>query len=296
MRVLILGASGMLGHKLWQVCRDRFETWGTVRSSHGEYARYDFFDPERLLGGIDACTFSTVSRAFQIAKPNVVINAIGIVKQVSAARDPVTSIEINSLFPHRLAGLCQATDARLIHISTDCVFSGRKGMYTENDAPDADDLYGRSKLLGEVTGPSCLTIRTSLIGREVATAHGLVEWFLSNSGGSVRGYTNAIFSGLPTLVLSEVIAQIIDRHALLSGLYHVSSEPISKYQLLCLVRDAFHIPIVIERFPEPSIDRSLDFCQFRTMTGYVPTPWPDMVMAMAADGTQYDSWRHSRGS
>ena len=296
MRVLILGASGMLGHKLWQVCRERFETWATVRGASGKYVAYNLFDPERLLDGVDASDFSTVVRAFDRVQPHVVVNATGIVKQSPSAKDPIASIEINALFPHRLARLCRAAGAKLVHISTDCVFSGRKGMYKENDTPDAVDLYGRSKLLGEVQDPNCLTLRTSLIGREVATAHGLVEWFLSNSGGSVRGYTNAIFSGLPTLVLSEVIAQIVDRHAHLSGLYHVSSDPISKYQLLCLVRDAFHVPILIEPFPEPSIDRSLDSSQFRTMTGYVPTPWPDMVMAMAADGTPYDSWRHLRGS
>src|SRR3989304_10286874 len=167
MRVLILGASAMLGHTLWQVFRDRFETWGTVRSSYEEYARYDLFDAHRLLGGIGAADFYTVVRAFEIAKPDVVINTIGIIKQLPAAKDPIASIAVNSLFSHRLARLCQATSARLIHISTDCVFSGRKGMYTEDDVPDPEDLYDRSKLLGEVAGPACLTFRTSFIGREL---------------------------------------------------------------------------------------------------------------------------------
>ena len=182
MRILILGAGGMLGHKLCQVYRDRFETWGTVRSNYEEYVRYGFFDPERVLGGVDASDFYTIVRAFETAQPTVVVNAIGIIKQLPDAKDPIVNLTVNSLLPHRLAKLCQATSVRLIHISTDCVFSGRKGMYTEDDVPDADDLYGRSKLLGELRGPRCLTLRTSIVGRELQTTHSLVEWFLSNRG------------------------------------------------------------------------------------------------------------------
>ncbi len=296
MRVLILGASGMLGHKLWQVCRNRFETWGTVRSSYQEYARYGFFDPERLLGGVDASEFDTVLRAFETAQPNVVINAIGIIKQLSTSKDPIVSITVNSVFPHRLAQLCKSTSTRLIHMSTDCVFSGRKGMYTEDDIPDADDLYGRSKLLGELSGPDCLTLRTSIVGRELQTTHSLVEWFLSNHGRSVRGYTNAIFSGFPSLTLANIIADIINREPDLSGLYHVSSEPISKYQLLCLLRDTWRIPIEIEPFPGVCVDRSLDSSRFRAATGYVPPLWPEMVQAMADDTTAYEEWRRAGAS
>ncbi len=296
MRVLILGASGMLGHKLWQVYRQRFETWGTVRSNYQEYARYGFFDPERVLGGVDASDFYTIVRAFETAQPTVVVNAIGIIKQLPAAKDPIVSLTVNSLFPHRLAKLCQATSARLIHISTDCVFSGRKGMYTEDDIPDADDLYGRSKLLGELTGPDCLTLRTSIVGRELQTTHSLVEWFLSNHGRSVRGYTNAIFSGFPSLTLANIIADIINREPDLSGLYHVSSEPVSKYQLLCLLRDTWRIPIEIEPSPHVTVDRSLDSRRFRAATGYVPPLWPEMVQAMADDTTAYEEWRRAGAS
>jgi len=296
MRVLILGASGMLGHKLWQVFQSRFETWGTVRSSYHTYARFSLFDPERLLGGVDASGFDTVVRAFETAKPDVLINAIGIIKQLPAAHDPIISLEVNSLFPHRLARLCQASNTKLIHVSTDCVFSGRKGMYVEDDAPDADDLYGRSKLLGEVSGTNCLTLRTSLIGRELKTAHGLVEWFLSNRGGSVRGYTNAIFSGFPTLILGDIITNVIERHPDLSGVYHVSSEPISKFQLLCMLRDAYQIPVEIEPFPNISIDRSLDSSRFLAATGYQPPPWQEMIRTMVNDPTPYEAWRELSAS
>lgn len=296
MRILILGAGGMLGHKLCQVYRDRFETWATMRSSYQEYAGLGFFDPERLLDGIDTSEFDTVVRAFEKAQPNVVINAIGIVKQVPAAKDPIASLTVNSLLPHRVAKLCQSTGTRLIHISTDCVFSGHKGMYTEDDIPDADDLYGRSKLLGEVSGPNCLTLRTSIVGREIKTTNGLVEWFLSSSGRRVQGYTNAIFSGFPTLILADIIADIIDRQPDLSGLYHVSSEPISKLQLLSLFREAFQLSIEIEPCPSMSIDRSLDSGRFRAATGYGPPAWPEMVQMMASDPTPYELWRQARGS
>ncbi len=296
MRVLILGASGMLGHKLWQTFRERFETWGAVRSSYEEYARYDLFDAHRLLGGIDACDFYTVVRALEMTKPDVVINSIGIIKQSRAAKDPIASIAVNSLFPQRLAGLCRSNGTRLVHISTDCVFSGRKGMYTEDDTPDAEDLYGRSKLFGEVTGPNCLTLRASLIGRELQTSNGLVEWFLSNRDQRVQGYTNAIFSGFPTMVLANIIADVIERHPDLSGVYHVSSAPISKHQLICLLRDALRVPIEIEPSPAVSADRSLDSSRLHAATGYVPPPWTEMVQAMASDPTPYETWRQTSAS
>jgi dTDP-4-dehydrorhamnose reductase len=296
MRVLILGVSGMLGHKLWQICRDRFETWATVRSSYQEYATYGIFESERLLGKVDVRNFDTVVRTFETVQPNVIINAIGIIKQLPAAKDPIISVEVNSLFPQRLARLCHASNTKLIHVSTDCVFSGRKGMYVEDDAPDADDLYGRSKLLGEVNGINCLTLRTSLIGRELNTAHGLVEWFLSNSDQRVEGYTNAIFSGFPTLIFANLIAEVIEHHPELSGLYHVSSEPISKHQLLCLLRDTFQVSIEIDPSPAVSIDRSLDSSRIRTATGYQPPPWQEMIRTMVNDPTPYEAWRESSAS
>ncbi len=296
MRVLILGASGMVGHKLWQVFRDGFDTWATVRSSYQDCARYGLFDSSRLLGSVDAFDFDTVVRAFETVQPDVVINAIGIIKQLPEVKDPIISITVNSVFPHRLARLCQSAGTRLIHISTDCVFSGRKGMYTEDDTPDADDFYGRSKLLGEVTGSNCLTLRTSMIGRELDTRYGLIEWFLSNRNRSVRGYSNAIFSGFPTVIFAKIIAEVIDRHPDLSGVYHVSSEPISKYHLLCLLRDTFQVSIEIEPFHDVCIDRSLDSSRFRAATGFVPPAWSEMVQTIVSDPTPYDAWRRARDS
>ena len=295
MRVVILGGAGMLGHKLWQVYRNRFDTWATVRSTYREYARYNLFDRQRLLEGVNAFDFDTVVKALASVRPDVVINCTGIIKQLAAAKDPIVSLTINSLFPHRLANLCRAAGARLIHISTDCVFSGRKGRYTEDDVSDAEDLYGRSKFLGEINGPGCLTLRTSIIGRELQTTNGLVEWFLSNQGGRVRGYTRAIYSGFTTLSLAEIIANVIENYPDLSGVYHVAAEPISKYDLLCLLRDAYGVQVEIEPYAEVQIDRSLDSSRFRAATDFTPPSWSDMIKAMAEDSTPYDEWRTANG-
>ena len=259
-RVLILGGAGMLGHKLCQSFRKRFDTWATVRSNFGRYATYGIFDPERSMGGVEVADFDSVVKTLSEVKPTVVVNCIGVIKQLKAAHDPIASLSINSLFPHRLANLCQAVGTRLIHISTDCVFSGRKGTYTESDVSDAEDLYGRTKFLGEVDEPGCLTLRTSIIGRELAGQSGLIEWFLSNRGGKVRGFTKAIYTGLTTLVLARVIADVVEEHADLSGLYHVSSSPISKFELLKLVNKTYNLGIQIEpdadvrMRPQPRLD------------------------------------------
>ncbi len=296
MKVLILGGGGMLGHKLWQICGPRFDCWTTARSAPGRYARYALFHPDRLLGGVDAADFGTVVRAVDRVHPEVVVNAIGVVKQRPASQDAITSLTVNALFPHLLLRHCEAMGARLVHISTDCVFSGRKGMYTEADLPDADDLYGRSKLLGEVRSPRCLVLRTSMVGRQLETSYGLVEWFLSQRGGCVRGYTNAIFSGLSTLVLGRLIADIIERHDALVGLYHVASEPISKYEVLCALQDAYGIRVEIQPSAEVRIDRSLDSSRFRAATRFAPPSWSQMIQEMAADPTPYKEWRRAYAS
>ncbi len=296
MRVLILGGAGMLGHKLWQAYRQRFDTWVTVRGNPRDYAAYQLFDPERMVGGVDAFDFDAVVRALAAVRPDAVVNCIGIIKQLPTAKDPIISLTVNSLFPHRLANLCTAAGVRLIHISTDCVFSGRKGMYTEADISDAEDLYGRSKFLGEVATPGCLTLRTSIIGRELASTSGLVEWFLSNRGSKVRGFTRAIYSGFTTQALATVIADVLERHADLSGVYQVSSDPINKYDLLCLLRDIMHIPIAVEPYDGVVLDRSLDSRRFREATDFTPPSWPDMLQVMAADPIPYEQWRMQHGS
>lgn len=290
-RVLIFGAGGMLGHKLCQRFNGRFDTWATVRSFPSTYSKFQLLDDRNLLGGVDAANFDSVMRAVAVVQPDVVINCIGIIKQLSAAKDPIASLTINSLFPHRLALICQPAGIRMIHISTDCVFSGRKGMYTEDDPSDAEDLYGRSKFLGEVGDQGCLTLRTSIIGRELEAASGLVEWFLSNRGGRVRGFTNAIYSGFTTLALADIIGELIDSWPGLSGVYQVSSEPIDKFTLLMMLRDAFGIDIEIDPYADFVINRSLNSSRFWTTTKLAAPTWHAMMQALAEDITPYATWR-----
>ena len=212
MKILILGATGMLGHKLMQVLSREHTVTGTVRRNASVLANYPIFSKMDIIGNISADNLETVRTAIDKANPEVIINCVGIVKQLPAAQDPLQSIAINALFPHQLVQICRQKNIRLIHMSTDCVFSGRKGYYTEEDPSDAEDLYGKTKYLGEVDYPGCLTLRTSIIGRELDTSHGLIEWFMSQEGKTVSGYKNAVFSGLTTLALSEIITEIITDH------------------------------------------------------------------------------------
>lgn len=283
MKVMVLGAGGMLGHKLAQVFSTHFDTTLTFRSKPSFLSKNKAFAECTVLTNVAADRLGSVEKALDNARPDVVVNCVGVIKQVTGSRPEAESIAINSLFPHQLAGLCAERGARLMHISTDCVFSGRKGMYREQDAPDAEDLYGRSKLLGEVAGPGCLTLRTSIIGREVGTKHGLVEWFLANRGKTVKIYTRAIYSGFPTITMAGIMAGIIENHPGLTGLWHVSSDPISKSDLLLMLKEKMQLDIGTTPADEPAIDRSMVSERFRTATGFRPVPWSVMLDEMIRD-------------
>lgn len=291
MRVLVFGASGMLGHKLVQILSAGCEVSGTLRGSISSMSAYPLFCGIDLLEGIDAAVPSDLQRAIDHVRPDVVINAVGIVKQLPTSKDVISTLTINSIFPHRLSAFAEQFGFRLITVSTDCVFDGSKGMYLESDTPTATDLYGRSKNLGEVTEGNALTLRTSIIGRELGSSHSLVEWFLSNEGRAVKGFTNAIYSGFPTLILAGIIRDLIFDHPGLSGLYHVSSEPINKFELLKLMRTHYGANIEIEPDDKLRIDRSLDSSLFRQKTGFKPLDWESMVAQMVSDPTPYRQWR-----
>jgi dTDP-4-dehydrorhamnose reductase len=281
MRILVLGGSGMLGHQTARTFAPRFDTHVTFRNAPSP--RLDWLDRQRIHAGVSAEDFDSITGVFAAVRPQAVVNCIGVVKQQQSAKDPIACLGINSLFPHRLARLCQAAGARLIHVSTDCVFSGKKGKYLESDLPDAEDLYGRSKLLGEVKGPGCLTLRTSIIGRELNSRHSLIEWFLSNEGRTVNGYRCAIFSGLTTTALAELIAHLLVKFPNLEGLWHVAAEPINKFDLLTLVRDSFQAPIQVVPSDDFHCDRSLNDARFRQATGWSPRSWPDMIRDLRTD-------------
>lgn len=278
--VLVLGATGMLGSTLFRTFSkdSSFVTFGTLReegdSRHFPIELRDAIIPKVYLEGE-----ASLLRALSIAKPDVVINCIGIIKQLPAANDNLESLAINSTLPHRLAKYCDAIGARLIHFSTDCVFSGRQGLYKEDDFPDAYDLYGRTKFLGEVSYENSTTIRTSIIGHELSRSKSLIDWFLSQSG-EVKGFTKAVFSGLPTIEVARVIKQYVIPNTKLRGLYHLSVDPISKYDLLHLVASTYGKKIHIIADDKVIIDRSLNSDRFRAATGFKPKPWPELIKDM----------------
>ena len=278
--VLVLGASGMLGNAVFRLFANSsdYSVKGSARSTNV----LRLLPPElreHVICGVDVENADSLTRLFALARPDVVINCIGLVKQLAEADDPLAAIPINSLLPHRLARLCDVARARLIHMSTDCVFTGSRGNYCEQDAADAQDLYGRSKFLGEVDYPNAVTLRTSIIGHELSGAHSLVGWFLAQHG-PVKGFTRAIFSGLPTVELARVIRDFVLPNPELRGLHHVSAAPINKFDLLNLVAQVYGKTIDITPDEKLVIDRSLDSSRFREITGYQPPAWPDLVRRM----------------
>jgi dTDP-4-dehydrorhamnose reductase len=276
MRVLIPGGDGMLGHQLLKSLAPRHVTKVTLRQDLEAYKSAGLFNEANSYAGVDVRSLDRLTRVLADFRPDAVINAVGIVKQRPAASENIPVMEINAIFPHRLSALCKAVGARLVHMSTDCVFSGRKGNYRETDPSDAEDLYGRSKFLGELQEKHCLTLRTSIIGRELAHKHGLLEWFLSQHG-MVKGFKNAIFTGFTTLEMGRIIEDMLTNHPKASGVYHVSSNPVSKYDLLLLFRKTFDRAIEIEPDEAFSCDRSLDSTRFREEFGYAPPAWDKMV-------------------
>lgn len=279
MRVLVLGASGMLGNAVLRVMseHDNWTVYGTLRSPNS--ALKTLAPKAKLLHGIRADQPDSLLAALTQSRPQVVINCVGLVKQLASADDPLEAIPINALMPHRLARLCELAQARLVHISTDCVFSGCQGNYRESDMPDAEDLYGRSKLLGEVSDRHAITLRTSIIGHELGRDHGLVGWFLSQQE-RVKGYTEAIFSGVPTFELARVVRDFVIPNTQLHGLYHVAAAPISKHDLLQIVNRVYGKNLQIEPDDQFKINRSLDASRFRSATGYVAPAWPDLISKM----------------
>jgi len=276
----------MLGHRLLMHLQDRHETKVTLRRELAAYERYGLFTLENSYWGVEAKDTERLLEVVADFRPEAVVNAVGIVKQRGAAKEAIPSLEINALLPHRLALLCRAAGARLVHLSTDCVFSGCKGNYTEDDVPDAEDLYGRTKLLGEVTDAGCITLRTSIIGLELSRRTGLIEWFLAQRG-EIRGFTRAIYTGLTTAEMSHVIERVLVEHPHLSGVWQVASEPISKYDLLVrfseiLGRDDVSI------VPDDTvrIDRSLLPVAFEKATGYSAPGWDKMLKELSAEVRQ----------
>lgn len=283
-KILLLGVSGMLGHTLFSMLFNKksFETYATSRNKLPESKYFTSDQIKKITLGVDVDKFDLIQNIITGTQPDLVINCIGIIKQLPEAKNFITSISVNALFPHRLALTCKKVGARLIHFSTDCVFSGKVGNYTEDDFSDADDLYGRTKYLGELHEPHCITLRTSIIGHELKSKHGLIEWFL-NENNPINGYARAIFSGFPTVEIARIVADYVVPNEELTGLYHVSSEPISKHELLKLIAEQYDHKITIKPYDDFVCDRSLNSEKFKTASGYNSPSWKDLVTMMHDD-------------
>ncbi len=281
MRLLILGGSGMLGHQLWRGLHAQHDTWVTLRRPVADFAAHNLFDEAKAIQFDDITDDTALERALGQAKPEAVINCVGLIKQRDEASDEALTLRVNAEFPHRLAKRCGEAGARLIHFSTDCIFAGTKGNYTESDPSDAADLYGQSKHQGEVADAHSVTLRTSVIGHELGTNLALLDWFLSQRFKAVNGYTKAIYSGLTTLEMARIVDRILTQHTDLSGVWHVASEPISKFALLQLCREKLGWEGVIEPYDEFVCDRSLNADRFNQATGYTPPSWEAMISELA---------------
>lgn len=290
MRILIFGVSGMLGHKLYQRLRGRHEVFGTIRGSFDQIEEYGIFTPESVIDGVRVEDVSSIEKAIESCRPEAIVNAIGVIKQLLGPNDVVRALEVNSIFPHRLKDIALTSGSRVITVSTDCVFDGSDGDYSETDPPTARDLYGMSKLLGELDAPGCLTLRTSMIGRELGSKNSIVEWFLANRSGRVEGFRRAMYSGLTTIELSAVIESLIIDHPGLDGLFNVGGEPITKYDLLTLINEAFEAGVTVVPDDRVALDRTLNTKEFTSRTGYVPPSWSNMVAELAHDPTPYDQF------
>ena len=280
MRVLVIGANGMIGSAVLRILSEQSDlnVFGTIRNGNSKR----FFSEKvasKLIVDIDAEKLDLLVGLIDRVRPDVIINCAGLTKHKLDADDPLLALPINALMPHRVSRFCNLAGARFIHVSTDCVFSGKKGAYVEDDIPDALDIYGKSKILGEVSYPNAITLRTSTIGHELESRYGLLDWFLSQ-GQSCRGYKRAIFSGLPTVVFAQLIRDVVIPQSDLSGLYHIAATPINKFDLLTLIAKEYDKKIQITPNDEFVIDRSLDATKFHLATGYLAPNWEELIRIM----------------
>jgi len=283
-RVLVLGVNGLIGHTMYRKLKQEgFEVFGTMRRAKIEFMQYDFLQADTIIDGLDVQEISNVSEVILQIQPSVVVNCIGITRRKDEISNSIQAIKINALLPHQIAKICQDMSIRMIHLSTDCVFSGDSGLYTEDSIPDASDMYGRTKAMGEVLdNPNCLTLRSSFLGTEISDRTELLEWLLSQKGRTIKGYTKAIYSGVSTVYLSSVITEILRYYPQLSGLYQIAPDtPISKYDLLCIAKNAFNIDVEIVGNDSFVSDKSLSGARLKKVMNYRVPSWHDMLQELA---------------
>ncbi len=278
----------MLGHKLLQVASTDHDVFGTVRTAVPGLASLAGLPDAHIVSGVDVA--APLDGVLERVRPDVVINCTGVLKPTTADIFVEDAIEVNALAPHRLARACAMAGVRFVQVSTDCVFAGLRGGYRESDPADATDIYGRTKALGEVTSGNAVTIRTSIIGRQLSGDRGLVEWFLARRHQVVSGFTQAWFSGLTTAELSRVLVRVATGP--MTGLFHVSGPRICKHELVTKLNDAFLVGADIHRVDQPRVDRTLDGAAFAAATGYLAPSWDAMLAELSSDPTPYATWRN----
>lgn len=291
MKILVTGVAGMLGHKMFQVLRRNVPgTLGTAIEDVRKppFDRLDFLQGPEVMSGVDVTDFAALEGLLNDVRPDFVVNCVGIIKQRDEAARAIPSITVNALLPHKLAAFAGRWGGRVIHPSTDCVFNGKKGEYSEDDPSDAEDLYGRTKYLGELSCSNGLTLRTSIIGRELVEHKSLLDWLLSQERKTIQGFRRVIYSGVTTQELADLVARIILGFPELNGLYQVASEPISKYDLLGLLKDAYKVAVEIVPEDVTVSDRSLKGDKLRQAIGYRCPSWPELIRTLAEDPTPYD--------
>ena len=289
-KVLILGAGGMLGHMAVRVLGENFEVFGTTRGNESSVPMLrKFLSKDSWITGVNVLNDQEVERVLDLIKPDAVINCVGLVKQKMDNSSYIESIEINALLPHKLYLLCQKYGSKLIQISTDCVFTCDLGMKSQGDDPNATDLYGRTKFLGEVDYGTALTLRTSIVGRQISGQESFFEWVLSQRGKTANGYANALYTGLTTHALSRVISEVLVNHFSLSGLWQVASEPISKYELMKKLNSEMTLDIDIREDTDFQCDRRLDGSMFTKKTNISIPTWDEMIGQFSSDQVNYQS-------
>ena len=288
-RILIIGASGMLGHMLVRVLSPIHHVVGTTSSKYDQESPLArILDEDSWIDQVDVRNLSTVEEAIRGAKPEVVINCVGVIKQKMESSNIMDAILINSLVPHQLSKICTESNSKLIHFSTDCVFEGTPGVKKVNDVPNATDLYGSTKRLGEINYPPSLTLRTGFVGRQLSGAEGLFEWVRSQRGKTIDGYQKAIYSGFTAMALSRIIRQIIEEHEQLSGLHQVAGNHINKFDLITKLNEYLDLDLTIIRNTDFMCDRSMDGTEFTKLTDIAIPSWDDMLVEFAADQDFYN--------
>jgi dTDP-4-dehydrorhamnose reductase len=289
MRILILGGNGMIGHKMYQmISKVHMDTWVTLRNDITTYIYSNIYNNEKVIGNIDLSDFKKLLHTLNEIKPDIILNACGITIRRGVEEVKSNTILINSVLPHILNEWVSLNNKRLIHFSTDCVFSGKKGDYLDTDIKDAYDLYGSTKSLGEIVDSKfAITLRGSMIGRELENKTELFEWFLQQSNNKIKGFSEVIYAGITTVKMAEIVLRLINFYPNLSGIYNISSKPISKYDLLKMCNEHFEINSIIEMDNSYKSNKNLISDKFFIEIGIEKPNWIDLIRQLKDDSLIY---------